>query len=137
MASVARLIGVWAALLLTPLCACQREPHVPQFVSLGGRVVGRVNETRELTVKLASSDGIEAETVNCVVNAHSEIYINDRASGLDAVAIGDPLEIIGYRDRTARADTFVVVFAYVRRPFAAPPPPDLSRSAALQPAGLP
>lgn len=119
--------------LLCAVGGCGGEARVPQFVSVKGELTALSAETHELTLRARDELGRAADSVSCLMNSHSEIYINDRAGGIDALSVGDQLEIIGYRDRSARLDTIVVTYAYVTKPIGPPTLPDLSPAATRRP----
>ncbi len=107
-----------------------RKPSTPSdYTVLAGTVESlRAETTCELTVRPGRrwSGHIKTATISCLLTNDAEIYVNDRFSSFAAIAIGDEVELIGYRESNPRGERFVVAFAYITRNEPLPGPPDLS-----------
>jgi hypothetical protein len=111
---------------------CESRDAISRYETLIGTVVTRDADTGELTVRTPAPRGAASSHRSdlCVVTEDTEIYLNDKFSLIGAIAVGDIVELIGYRDPHPRPERFVVSFAVVNRDEPAPAPPDLSLPAA-------
>jgi hypothetical protein len=116
------------------LCAagCRKPGGAAHYEIFGGTVETLRADTFDLTIRPGDrwADRVRSPAVSCLLTKNTEIYINDRFSRFDAIAIGDGVELIGYFEEAAAGEQrFVVSFAYITRNEPLPPAPDLSRSA--------
>lgn len=111
------------------LGGCQPPPAKHVYSALAGEVLSCHPRTGELTVRATGATRRGDDTVYCVLTQDSEIYINDRFSTIDSIAIGDTLELVGYRDARPPLERFVVTFAYLTRPEPMAPAPLQSQAA--------
>jgi hypothetical protein len=122
---------------LCALAGCERPRGTSDYLVLNGVVETVGAETSELSVRVDDAWAERSKsTVPALLTQDTEIYINDRFSGFDAIAPGDNLEIIGYRESSPRGERFVVSLAYITRPQPPPPEPVLltpARPATSQP----
>lgn len=119
------------------LGGCERAAAPRLYQTLAGWVVARHAGTGELLVRVGGSGPAREQTVFCVVTKDSEIYVNDMFTTIEAVRIGDAIEVVGYPDPDPRQERFVVSCARIERDLPAPPIPDLpppSTAPATQPA---
>jgi hypothetical protein len=105
---------------------------------LSGTVESVRADTGQLTVRVLSprAEESESERVSCLLTSDAEVYVNDKCSSLEAISIGDTVELIGYPDPSPRAERFLVCLALITRNEPLPPEPDLSplpTQAATQP----
>ncbi len=127
--------ALFAALTSALLAVGCRPPSGPsRHEMIAGTVESVRPGTGELTVR-TSGFGSEREQgqqekVSCLLTSDAEVYINDRFSPPEAIAVGDLVELIGYRESTPRAERFVVCLAQITRREPLPPEPDLSPMAA-------
>ncbi len=119
-----------AALLATALCGCSEPRGGAPYSIVEGRVERVEADTGQVSVRVEQRDHappIEPEQkLSCLVAADAEIYVNDACSEVDAIAIGDTIELIGYDEVERPAERFVVSFAYITRNEAPPPQPVLT-----------
>jgi hypothetical protein len=111
-------------------CERPRNPHT--YTVLSGTVLSRHSETGELLVELSptSAHRFGSDRIQCVVTKDSEIYINDVFRTLEDIQLGDPIELIGYRESERRLERFVVTLARSEHPLPPPAlPPELSAPA--------
>ena len=106
-----------------------REPNAAsEYEVLRGAVENHSADTFDLTIrvdKLEPDDDI-SETVSCSL-LNAEIYIDDKFSNFEAIAIGDVVELIGYfKPSSPRGKRFIVTYAQIARNEPLPPAPDLS-----------
>lgn len=118
-----------AGLLAT--CAalgCGRQTPSNRHEILTGTVEAVQAETGQLTVRVPAvrAEPEENQKISCLLANDTEVYINDRFRSFDAIASGDTVELIGYRDPSPRAERFVVRLAYITRKEPLPPEPDLA-----------
>ena len=107
------------------LPGCDPPPVTHSYRVLSGAVIACHTETGELTVRLSDFSRRRRQNedrVHCVITRDSEVYVNDRFATLSDIALGDQIEVIGYRDPQRRIERFVVSYAYVKHPL---PPPRL------------
>ncbi|MBU0637410.1 MAG: hypothetical protein KKB50_00980 [Planctomycetes bacterium] len=107
---------------------CDKHSSPNGYEAIAGVVGTSDAEAGELSLRIATEGrvGPEAQTVFCVVNNHTEIYVNDKLSTIEAIGVGDAIEVIGCHDSSAGLKRFLVSFAYIDRAEPLPPPPDLS-----------
>ncbi len=117
------------------LAGCERASAPQKYELLSGTVRDCQFDTGEMTIDVPGPGRGEPRlTVLAVITGDSEIYINDKAANLREIAIGDRIEVVGYRDPSPRLGGFVVTLANVDRPQPTPPLPVLStQPAASQP----
>ncbi len=125
-ARLAAMVIIAGPLLLAADCTRQSSPS--SYEVLNGTVASAQPDTGQLAIR---SGGAGAETerergVACLLTNDAEVYINDRCTTFDKIAVGDLIELIGYRDPNPRSERFVVSFAYITRTEARPPEPDLT-----------
>lgn len=122
--TVRRCCGVGVIGLAAMAAGCEPAPAAPHYKVLVGTVAASYPQTGELTVRVSTeTPGVnQPKRVYCVVTRESEVYVNDRFASLDAIRIGDVVELVGYVDRDRQLAQFVVSLAYVRQP--QPPAPD-------------
>ena len=119
------------ALGLLAVCAtgaCSRQAPSNRHEELSGIVEALQPETGRLTLRNTGTrpEPADDQKVSCLLTNDTEIYINDRVRSLDAIQVGDTIELFGYRDPNPRAERFIVRMAYIARNEAPPPEPDLS-----------
>ncbi len=116
-----------------PLGACSERSSPSRFETISGIVAEVHPDTGQLTIHGAGNwpEAGKERDAACLATGDTEVYINDRFTRLEALAVGDAIEVVGYRDEVAQAGRFVVCFAYVTRPEPPAPPPEL-RPAATQ-----
>lgn len=107
--------GRLALIIPLVLAGCQPPPARHTYAVLAGEVLSCHPRTGELTMRAAGALRRGDDTVYCVLTQDSEIYINDRFSAIDAISIGDSIELVGYRDARPPLERFVVSFAHVAR----------------------
>lgn len=95
---------------------CDPSPPSYAYQSVTGRVTECHPDTGDLTVAPERGARGSPRPLLCVVTADSEIYINDRLSAIERVAVGDPIVIIGYRESNAAAGQLVISYARIQRP---------------------
>ncbi len=119
-----RCWGIGVVGLAALVAGCEPVPVAPHYKVLVGTVTASYPQTGELTVRVSTeTPGVnQSRRVYCVVTRESELYVNDRFASLDAIRIGDTVELVGYVDRDRQLSQFVVSLAYVRQP--QPPAPD-------------
>lgn len=113
------------------LCAagCREPGGSTHYEVFGGTVETLRADTFDLTIRPGDewAGRVPGPAVSCLLTKNTEIYINDRFSRFDAIAIGDGVELIGYfEDAAAGGQRYVVSFAYITRNEPLPPAPDLS-----------
>lgn len=116
------------ALLLATLCGCPPPDSTTRYEVRLGTVVGLRAETGQLTVQTVEGHlgGSKSRKISCLLTTTTEIYVNDRFSSFDAIAMGDTVRLVGHRDPEPRTERFVVSFANIMRNEPLPPEPDLS-----------
>lgn len=127
----ARLAGTTGLLLVLALCVsgCREPGGSTHYEVFGGTVEALRADTFDLTIQPGErwAGPGAGPTVSCLLTKNTEIYINDRFSRFDAIAIGDTVELIGcFEEAAPGGRRFVVSFAYITRNEPLPPPPDLS-----------
>ena len=123
-----RLAGhVIVAALAGGLGGCDAPRAPDRYTVLSGSVLACDAETGEMTVELSRFSGrrFGEERLHCVVNKHSELYINDKLSALSGIQVGDTVELVGRRDPARGLESFVVSFAYFNHPEPPVAPPAL------------
>ncbi len=117
---------------------CEKPSTSSEYSVVDGTVEGLRADTFELTVRAGEHwPGMAPDSIiSCLLTKDAEIYVNDRFSGFDAIAVGDDVELIGYPEPNRRGERFVVATASIRRAEPLPDPPDLSPPA-TQPAAPP
>jgi hypothetical protein len=119
------------------VAGCGRQASSQRYEALVGQVLSIQPETGELTARVMMPSTAESgQTLHCVVTRDTEIYVNDRASSIREVAVGDRVELVGYRAPDPRVASFIVSFAFVDHPLTWPPAPEL-RPAAKPASDLP
>src|SRR5262245_40683311 len=110
-----RLLHALLAAAVVLIAGCERKNAPPAYEVREGVVVERHSDTGELAVRVVQQkrDKTEERTIFCIVTKDSEVYINDVLSRLDAVNVGDAIEIVGYPEPTPRFERFVISFAHV------------------------
>ncbi len=104
-----------AALFLAPLVGCEGPDEQRPYQVFNGVVKALDVETGELFVRPQFDPPPPwraGRNVPCVTTKESEIYINDRFSGLEGIHVGDVIELVGYRGRD---DRFVVSMVSIMR----------------------
>ncbi len=116
------------ALLLAALCGCPPPGSTTRYEVLLGTVVALRAETGQLTVQTVEShpSGSKSRKISCLLTKTTEIYVNDRFSSFDAIAMGDTVRLVGFRDPDPQTERFAVSFANITRNEPLPPEPDLS-----------
>lgn len=115
---------------LATLGGCGRQASSQRYETLAGQVLSIQPETGELEARVMNPSTAESgQTIHCVVTRDTEIYVNDRASSIRDVAVGDRVELIGYRASDPRVASFIVSFAFVDHPLTWPPVPELGPAA--------
>jgi hypothetical protein len=114
---------VFGAALL--LCGCDRAVPRHHYTLIAGTISAIHDDTGQITLRPTSESGAPpaSQSIDCVITKDSEIYVNDRFSALADLAIGDPIEIIGYGDPNPRLEAFVTSYVYLTRPVAPPAAP--------------
>ncbi len=124
-----RRAAIAAGVLLLPLIAigCESRAPTPPYLAISGVVTETHTDAREFRVRVASLRGPEADgrDVFCVVGKDSELYVDDALSPLAALAVGQRVDLIGYRDPNPRLERFIVTAAYVNTNPAPVAPPAL------------
>ncbi len=107
---------------------CNRQAPSNRHEVLTGTVESLQADIGQLTVRLPGlrPEPDDDQKVICLLGSDTEIYINDRVREIGAIETGDPIELIGYRDPSPRAERFVVRLAYITRNEPLPPEPDLA-----------
>lgn len=115
-------------LVLASLRGCPPPDSTTRYEVLLGTVVGLRAETGQLTVQTVEShpDGSKSRKISCLLTKTTEIYVNDRFSSFDAIAMGDTVRLVGHRDPEPQTERLVVSFANILRNEPLPPEPDLS-----------
>lgn len=104
-------------LVVLGLAGCERPTASHAYTVLAGTVLSCNPEAGELTLELRDQPARKwTGRVPCVLTKDSEVYVNDRFSSLAEIQVGNPVEVIGYREASRRLETFVVAFAYVEQP---------------------
>lgn len=122
------------------LCAggdCRQTRNVSEYHVISGTVTALRADTFDFTVAADNrwSTDEAPEPVSCLLTNDAEIYVNDKFSDFQEIAIGDAVELIGYREQNPRGERFVVSLANITRNEPPAPPPDLTtQPAATQPA---
>ncbi len=115
---------LWTAAAALALSSCDRSSSPSySYQSVTGRVTECHPETGDLTLSPERGSPLPPQTLLCVVTSDSEIYINDRLSGIEEVRPGDRIEIVGYRESNASAGQLVISYARIHRPAPPLPPP--------------
>ncbi len=119
------LLGV--AAVLCSAAQCRQQGTFSDYDVLHGTVQRLRPESSELVVAATNpwSDQSRTVTLNCLTTSDTEIYVNDRFCSFEAIAIGDQVELIGYRESNTRGERFVVVLANIQRNSKLPPPPEI------------
>jgi hypothetical protein len=122
---IALLSGLMAGCLGGAGCEQPSAPNPYRFIE--GTVEAVRADTFELTVRVMQPWAPAAEqSASCLFTNDAEIYVNDRFSDFDAIAIGDSLSMIGYPEPGPRGERFVVSLASISRNEPLPPTPDLT-----------
>ncbi len=108
-------------LLLLAAPSCRRNEHQAPYQAFSGTIKALDLETGELFIRAdaAPEPWRSDRNVPCVATKDTEIYVDDRFSGLHELAVGDGIELVGYRE----GDRIVVSLANVRRGGLPPPLP--------------
>lgn len=125
---VAAAVVLVAAAVALVAAGCSRPRETGgSYLIFGGTVRERSPETGKLHVVVSEPRGSDwiGRTLECVVTSDSELYLNDRFTGLADVQERDSVQVIGYFDRNEQ-DQFWVTQADVTRPMPPPPVPVLS-----------
>lgn len=128
------LLAGLTGLLALAAGGCSRAAPGGQYHAFGGTVVACDAETGELGVELEEPRRPERDVEACVLNQHTEIYINDRLAHAGEIRSGDRIVVIGYREPNPRVRQFVVSLARVTRSEPEPVLPDFLAAAAARPA---
>jgi hypothetical protein len=125
---VLRGVGIVAAVVLCSGSECRRQTFSNNYEALTGVVLNVRTDTSELTVRPVepAPERADAAGLLCLLTNDAEVYINDRYASVNAIAVNDAVELVGYREENARGERFVVCLAQITRPAAAPVEPDLS-----------
>jgi hypothetical protein len=119
--------GMLALALPVLLIGCDRQESPSPYESLDGFVQARDPEAGEFTVRV--SDRLRRSTESraelCIVTKDTEVYINDKFDAIENIRVGDPIEVIGFRERNPQLRRFFVSFAYVTQRHPPVRPPDL------------
>lgn len=101
---------------------------MPEYEAVRGIVEAHHADTGEFTVRVQAAPLVEPEerALSCVLTDDSELYVNDKFSTIDAIEVGDAVELYGYRDPNPRVKRFVVTLANITHPEPDPPLPDLT-----------
>lgn len=117
---------------LVLLCAgggdCDRRRNVSDYEVLHGTVTALRADTFDFTVAADNrwTANASPEPVSCLLTNDAEIYVNDKFSDFQEIAIGDAVELVGYRELNPRSERFVVSLANITRNEPLAPPPDLT-----------
>jgi hypothetical protein len=126
--SVLRIGGVAVAVAaLAVTCGCRQQPEPGEHEMLRGTVESLHPDVKQLNVRVEERRAgapSEDSTILCLLTS-GEIYINDKFSSFDDVAVGDTVNLVGARDAGAGTERFAVIVANITRPEPLPDPPDL------------
>ena len=116
------LLAILAGLLLH-LGGCEPQGAPSPYEVCTGSVKALDLETGELFVRAEPVPELwrADRNVPCVATKDSEVYINDRFSGIDEIRVGDVFESVGYWDH----DRFVLSLVRIARSQPEPRLPDL------------
>lgn len=119
-----RVVGLGA---LWVLAGCERQLPTNRYDVLSGTVQALQAEMGQLTVRTGAPrpEFGSSPNVQCLLSSDAEVYINDKFSAIDAIAVGDTAELIGYHD-PGRAERFLVCLVHIARSEPLPPAPGLS-----------
>jgi hypothetical protein len=115
-------------LVACAVLGCNRQAPSNRHEVLTGTVEALQADIGQLTVRVPGlrREPDDDQKVTCLLANDTEVYINDRFRSFDAIALGDTVELIGYRDPSPRAERFVVRLAYITRNEPLPSEPDLA-----------
>lgn len=104
-------LGGWAG-----LSGCDRQSPPARYETFSGTVTARQADTGKFSVRVDPPRGntLPDGTLFCVATKDSEIYLNDKFSPMEVIQVGDPVEVIGYRDSNKEVE-FVASFVYIGR----------------------
>ncbi len=128
LARAVRGAGMVAVVALCAGSECRRQTLANNYEALSGVVMSVRTDTSELTVRVTdpAPERADAAVLACLLTNDAEVYINDRYSAVNAIAVNDAVELVGYHEDNARGERFVVCLAQISRPEARPVEPDLS-----------
>ncbi|TWT41226.1 hypothetical protein RAS1_39200 [Phycisphaerae bacterium RAS1] len=116
-----------AAAAALVIAGCQRLTPPSAFETCWGRVEDRNLENGEWSVRVTQSRqaALHDHVITCVVTKDSEIYVNDLLRPIDAVQVGDDVQVVLYAE-AAGPERYVVSTAQVRKDLPPPPLPKLA-----------
>ena len=117
-------IAVTLNLLVACLLAgCGEQGRPERHEALIGTIESLHADTGQLTVRARGfrPEPDSEQSISCLLTSDAEIYVNDKFSDLAGLAVGDSVELVGYREPIPRSERFLVALARVR--CAAPPAP--------------
>lgn len=128
----ARRFGAWSVLFGLCGAGCERDAASPRYEAVSGVVAAWSADAGELTIRTENESGGRFDRV-CIVTKDTEVYVNDRLAGPDAIAAGDSVSVMGYQNAAARDDRLVVSTARLERAGPAPRIPEFLTAAGTEP----